>query len=260
MFRIVNMSVLFAGSISSVIALSESHLRISPYVGRAITLFCTAWLLVRTHDAPKAHIFKLWCAMLGISALLFGNERFASPLLWFNVFVLCIPSFHEGNIPLGLLTLWLSALTPFSGFNSEAGLWYMWCPFAVLSTYYALSDVTRESATPLLTSILPMCVGLLIHGNGTAAAVYRCIGMLVAFTLPDVWGICFTLPSTPFRFAIDTECVPGSLADRIDRLRNERVFRYGCYVLCTALLVRASLVPECFDDMIHSSRHHSTYR
>ena len=90
-----------------------------------------------------------------------------------------------------------------------------------------------------------MLVGLLVHFGegraGSAAVVYRCIGMLVAFVFPDIWHIRTSQPATQFNAEIDgSYCTEGSFADRFDYARNSWMFRYGCYAVCIALLVCAS--------------------
>lgn len=238
----------FLGAIALVVAASEAHVRISANVGRALLVLCSVWLVLKpTPRESAAKRLKLWSAMVGIACFFFGLKRAFAVALAVNVLMLAVPPLYHRNFPLAFVSLWLAALTPTGNLDSQAT--YMWCHFAVLFTYYSLSTVTREHAVGLLVSIVPMLFGLLLHSGtgraGSAAAVYRCIGMLVAFVLPDIWHICTPLAATPFSTEVDgSRCIKGSLADNVDNARQHWAFRYGCYAVCVALLMRASVDTE----------------
>jgi len=234
----------FLGAIVAVIAVSEAHLRVSANVGKAALLLCAVWLSGKPTAAPAAKRLKLWGAMAGIACLFAGRTHLFSATLLVNVLMIAVPPLYAGDLPLAAASLWLAALTPIGPLGRHVA--YMWCHFAVLFTYYALSAVTREHAVALLVSVVPMLIGLLGHAGdpraAAAAAVYRSIGMLVAFLLPDVWRICTSLPITRFSGGVDgSRCTRGSFADFVDSARNHRAFRYGCYAGCTALLILASI-------------------
>lgn len=237
--------VVFIGAIALVVALSEAHLRISANVGKSLLLVCSAWLLTKGRpEKSTAKTLKLWSAMLGIAFLIFDMKNLFSAVLLMNVVMISIPPLYRGDLPLALGSLWLASLTPTGNLDSQAT--YMWCYFAVLFSYYLLSAVTREHAVSLVVSIIPMAIGLLVHSKegraGSAAAVYRCVGMLVAFVLPEIWYICTALPATRFSLEVDgSECTKGSFADMVDHVRYNWAFRFGCYAVCAALLTRASV-------------------
>ena len=241
----------FIGTIALVVALSEAHLRLSRYVGWALVILCVTWrsLLLFTskkNDTPAKEL-KLWLAIIAVACLLGGYNRLFRVLLFVNVMACAVPPLYRANVPLTMIIIWLALLTPsVEHFDSKAGILYMWSFFVILSVFYTLSDVTRAHAVSLLVSVLPMGIGLLVHARtahaGTAAAAYRCIGMLIVFMLPTIWHICSPLEASPFRKPIDGKhCNANSFAENVDRLRYSKPARCVMYTVCTIMLVVATI-------------------
>lgn len=236
--------ILFSGAITTVVALSEAHLRISRRVGWVLLALCVVYRLLRGSEGGTATSnLKLYLALFAIPCLFGGYTRIFTILLFINVLVCAVPPLLRGNAPLILLVLWLALLTP-TRLDGWAGTMYSWSYFAVLFTYSILSEVTRAYRVQMLVGILPMAMGLLLHKAahaGTAGAVYRTIGMLVSFMFPDAWHICTSLTASHFRRHTDgTQCTPGSFADRLDRLQTYRSIRCILYVTCALLLALSS--------------------
>ena len=192
----------YVGTLVGIAALSELHLRVSRVVGVLvlITAVFRACDECGSKQTPWITCVKIAYVFLAVAVVFAEKESMQrlllSHLVRLNVIVMAYPPLLDGDYSLAALIVWLTLLTP-SAFYSQRE--YQWAYVTVILHTILITEPFRNARCFGTLTLLPMLVPLVRGQAVKDVVVYRCIGMLVMISLPEVWSRSVPLDGTQFR-------------------------------------------------------------
>jgi len=157
------------------------------FVKHILVIVSSLFILYRAYGMNKYSIYKVILVLVSCIIYLYKNsytksicEKYMGYIVFFNVFMVCIPAFYHKNYNLGILLVLLSLLTPINlGIYNENEVTMFNIIFIyIISILYIYATNFKHVTLLVLISIIPM----LIKYNKTPW-LYRVIGLLVIYCL-----------------------------------------------------------------------------